>query len=674
MEFKVIEELDNDKKGIVELVEDETGKQFIRRTMNGKISVYSALKHLSHKFLPRIFSADYNGDNTVVIEEYIKSRGDMLCLETEREKVTAFCELCEVLDYIHERDIIHRDIKPSNILIGEDGHIRLIDFDAARHYKEDSSTDTRYLGTKGYAAPEQFGFSQTGHTADIYALGVTMKTVFGRLSDSIKYRSIIRKCTEFDPVNRYRSASAVKLQLKLAGVRVPAMCGMSAVFLCALALIGSVLLNNGTEPLQSEYTPDVSSLTAAVSESTAALSEEASETTESTMKETASETEISETTTEASQTTAVTELSLVETELSVKETTSETTTQATQKTVVTETSDAETAVDFSAANLIQPRDAAAASDEKFKLISPANKSIIPAVAKIRLSKNVYTDYYTDGFRFVSDENILGGWLPIGGLDTFDPMEIRERFLKDGKEVCYYDNPVIQRIDFYDTGFYDVQFRTYSSWNYWSYGTVLNNIYGECDGIGHYYIYRFEGSDYLFLQFKTSEFYTTNDTTGYSCIVFVREQRTLLSPLDPEDVPTFTKTEIGMDETGNPVYRDIADKEYKFRNDPELIGEWEVIDYVNYTKGWTYDKSRYEGDLWLKGLLIENGGSGVLYCGNNLQESVVEWTYGVILTGGFAEKYTIYNINGEKFLFVEFKNGDYERNKDYAPRYYVFKKK
>ena len=37
MEFKVIKELDNDKKGIVELVEDEAGKQFIRRTMNERI-------------------------------------------------------------------------------------------------------------------------------------------------------------------------------------------------------------------------------------------------------------------------------------------------------------------------------------------------------------------------------------------------------------------------------------------------------------------------------------------------------------------------------------------------------------------------------------------------------------------------------------------------------------
>lgn len=672
MEFKVIKELDNDKKGIVELVEDEKGKQFIRRTMNEKVYVYSSLKQLSHKFLPEIYSVDYNGETTVVIEEHIKSRGDMLCLETEREKVVAFCELCEVLDFIHKRDIIHRDIKPSNILIAEDGHVRLIDFDAARHYKEDSSTDTRYLGTKGYAAPEQFGFSQTGYAADIYALGVTMKTVFGKLSDSVKYRSIIRKCTEFDPANRYRNASDVKLQLKLAKVRLPAMYGMSAVILFALALICSALLNKSTESLQSEYPPDVSSVTmtdVTVSESTAAFSEKAAETTENTVIETASEIEITETTSETSQITSVTER-----EMSVKETASETNTEISQTTAVTEMFGTETSVNFSSANLILPRDAAAASDEKFKLISPANKSSIPAVAKIMISDNVYTDYYADGYRFVNDTNLLGGWLPIGALDTFEPLKIRECFLKYGKDGCYYDNPVIQRIDFYDNGFYDVQFRTYSLWNYWSYGTVLNNIYGECDGIGHYYIYRFEGSDYLFLQFKSSELYTTNNSTEYSCIVFVREHRSLISPLDHEKVPTFTKMEIGKDEAGNTIYGDVLDKEYKFKNDPELIGEWDVVDYANYTKGWMYDKSEFEDDLWVKKICIEDDGRGVIYSGNDLQKSEIEWTYGLILSHNFAEKYTIYNINGEKFLFVEFKNADYMFNKNYSQKYYVFKKK
>lgn len=241
MTYQIIKELDVDENSIVELVKDTRGQRFVRRIMRGKVDVYLALHKHSHRFLPEIEAAEFDGDNTVIVEEYIENIGDLSCLDGEDEIICAFCELCEALEFIHSRGIIHRDIKPSNVLVANDGHIRLIDFDAARLYKADVSNDTRYLGTKGYAAPEQFGFSQTDCTADIYALGVTMKTVMGNLAQSRKYREIIRKCTEFDPVNRYQRAAAVRRSLRFGKVRTAVEIAVAAVVLIGAVIFASAL-------------------------------------------------------------------------------------------------------------------------------------------------------------------------------------------------------------------------------------------------------------------------------------------------------------------------------------------------------------------------------------------------------------------------------------------------
>ncbi len=237
MIYKVVKEIERDENSTIELLEDENGKYHIKRTIKGRSDAYLALKALKHRYLPETESAEFDGENTVVTEEYIYSSGDLSSLRGEQNITAAFCELCDVLDYIHSHGIIHRDIKPSNVLISEDGHIRLIDFDASRQHKDGASNDTRYLGTRGYAPPEQFGFSQTDLTADIYSLGVTMKAVMGSLADKPKYKRIIRKCTEFDPSNRYKSASAVKRNIILAGTNTV---WISAVLAAAAAVLLSV--------------------------------------------------------------------------------------------------------------------------------------------------------------------------------------------------------------------------------------------------------------------------------------------------------------------------------------------------------------------------------------------------------------------------------------------------
>jgi hypothetical protein len=85
-------------------------------------------------------------------------------------------ELCSVLHYLHtyQPPIIFRDLKPSNIMRDKNGHIYLIDFGIARHFKPGQEKDTASYASAGYAAPEQYGRAQTTPRSDIYSLGATL--------------------------------------------------------------------------------------------------------------------------------------------------------------------------------------------------------------------------------------------------------------------------------------------------------------------------------------------------------------------------------------------------------------------------------------------------------------------------------------------------------------------
>ena len=148
--------------GAVRLVRcRETGKRMILRQYRGDCSVYRRLMEVDCPHLPRIYRVDEQDGMVTVLEEYIwgDSLEDLLqgCPMTPEEAAKIAAQLCAALEVLHGFGAVHRDIKPTNIILRED-HAVLIDFNAARIHKEEQSTDTRVMGTTGYAAPEQYGF------------------------------------------------------------------------------------------------------------------------------------------------------------------------------------------------------------------------------------------------------------------------------------------------------------------------------------------------------------------------------------------------------------------------------------------------------------------------------------------------------------------------------------
>ena len=210
-----IKELHRSSKSVVTLVIDsDTGARYVRKELQEPHPVYKQLQSLHHPYLPKIVQLEQRQDGITLLEEYIDGANLAEITLPEKRIVSLMEELCEVLVFLHRHGIIHRDIKPSNLLLAPDGHIRLIDFDAAREEKLSGDSDTRLLGTRGYAPPEQYGFAQTDSRADIYTVGVTMKQLLGKRAEKRPYRHILRKCTEFAPKRRYRTAKALLRALK----------------------------------------------------------------------------------------------------------------------------------------------------------------------------------------------------------------------------------------------------------------------------------------------------------------------------------------------------------------------------------------------------------------------------------------------------------------------------
>ncbi len=206
MEYEEIRLIKQSEKSTVHLVREQGGTQLmIRKVLTGQHSVYNKLQECPHPFLPKIYEVILSDDTTTVIEEYIEGELSDDGKLTEKQFKGIVRELCGVLKFLHGKGIIHRDIKPSNIMMAKDGHIRLIDFDAARMIKAEQMQDTVLLGTRGYAPPEQYGFSQTDERADIYALGVTLGNLIGEETWRTHYQRILSKCTNLDPDKRYRT-------------------------------------------------------------------------------------------------------------------------------------------------------------------------------------------------------------------------------------------------------------------------------------------------------------------------------------------------------------------------------------------------------------------------------------------------------------------------------------
>jgi serine/threonine protein kinase len=211
----------------VVLLRDVTsGKLVVRRSVDREqAEIYRTLKNNRMPYVPEIYSiTEIENGRCEVLEEYIEGTTLEEILNEKGQlsddlAVLYAARLCKMLAPLHRKGLVHRDIKPSNIVITTGNDVYLIDFDIARIKREKGGTDTRLLGTQGYAAPEQYGFQQTSAQTDIYAIGVLLnKMLTGKLPQEemakgpISY--IVKRCIQMDADKRYRSVSSLERALR----------------------------------------------------------------------------------------------------------------------------------------------------------------------------------------------------------------------------------------------------------------------------------------------------------------------------------------------------------------------------------------------------------------------------------------------------------------------------
>ena len=228
--YKEVQQITIKEKCSVSLVVNIDDNQIaVKKDIRGnKSDIYKILKEAQIKNIPRIYHIVEADNSFTVIEEFIEGLTLQEHLQSSdfvnEEKLFDILEqLCSVLKALHNlpSPIIHRDIKPSNIIISNHGVLNLIDFDAAREYKSENLKDTVCLGTIEYAAPEQFGFSQTDVRSDIYAVGMLISEYIKHYHEyrssqrfCTSFQRIIDKCTMFDPKQRYQNIMELEVEIR----------------------------------------------------------------------------------------------------------------------------------------------------------------------------------------------------------------------------------------------------------------------------------------------------------------------------------------------------------------------------------------------------------------------------------------------------------------------------
>lgn len=157
-------------------------------------------------------------------------------------------QLCDVLEYIHSKQVIHKDLKPENILITHNGqNVKLIDFGLSD--SDDYAFLKFHAGTQTYAAPELLSGGKIDCRTDVYSFGKVLQELPGN------HARVVARCTKENPDERYCDMAEVRralecrttLWLSLAAFAVLAVVVSMIIYACSDYRYKAHMFNDATD-------------------------------------------------------------------------------------------------------------------------------------------------------------------------------------------------------------------------------------------------------------------------------------------------------------------------------------------------------------------------------------------------------------------------------------------
>ncbi|MDO4538815.1 MAG: serine/threonine-protein kinase, partial [Coriobacteriales bacterium] len=236
--YSVIKVLAEREGHSTELVRDPYARILIRKRISPELAnerAWRTLAQLDSPLVPRVYEIYHLPDCLTVIVAYVEgiSASELVDQTGPVSPLTAagyLHDICPAVALLHAHNLVHRDITPANVVVSQ-GTAHLIDLGIARAYDEEASRDTVLLGTWGFAAPEQYGFTQTDARSDIYALGGLLGFLLtGLRPDDQNFEAalhngalvpeelcaIVVRARAFEPSARFQSADEMDAAIRAA--------------------------------------------------------------------------------------------------------------------------------------------------------------------------------------------------------------------------------------------------------------------------------------------------------------------------------------------------------------------------------------------------------------------------------------------------------------------------
>lgn len=264
----------------------------------------------------------------------------------------------------------------------------------------------------------------------------------------------------------------------------------------------------------------------------------------------------------------------------------------------------------------------------------------------KVGYNIFRNIDKIDYPFVEDPRVIGKWETVDFVNKTEDFNPEERtwkselylssliFIKDGKMLASIENGNI----------------AYTSAT-WTREIIINE---EEKTASKYLIEEINGNQYMFFEWKSGDYVFRNETPSFY----------VLKKVDSEDYSGYQVKSIREDNV-----------DYPFIDDDNMRGKWESVDFVETIDSFKPENKYWLGDLYLLKLNFkENGKLMITTTRGTASVDGITWTKGLIIDtrDKTASSCTIKEINGETYMFYEWKSGDYVY-RGMTPWYYVLKK-